>query len=75
MWPFNSYPREWSRAKKKALDMMQVWTVQTPFKDEDFRALTDKVLRPCSLPVIASKSAAAAGVAVLGMLLRSPVTL
>ena len=24
LWPFNLYPQEWSRAKKKALDMMQV---------------------------------------------------
>jgi len=24
LWPFNLYPQDWSRAKKKALDMMQV---------------------------------------------------
>jgi hypothetical protein len=24
LWPFNLYSQEWSRAKKKALDMMQV---------------------------------------------------
>ena len=35
LWPFNIYPSDWSRAKKKALDMMQVLTVHTPYKDED----------------------------------------
>jgi len=43
LWPFNIYPSDWSRAKKKALDMMQVLTVQTPYKDEDMAALCDKL--------------------------------
>eukprot|EP00290_Baffinella_frigidus_P031683 CAMPEP_0180270210 /NCGR_PEP_ID=MMETSP0988-20121125/3065_1 /TAXON_ID=697907 /ORGANISM="non described non described, Strain CCMP2293" /LENGTH=344 /DNA_ID=CAMNT_0022241149 /DNA_START=40 /DNA_END=1074 /DNA_ORIENTATION=- len=42
-FPLNLYPKEWSPARKKATDMMQVLTVQTPYKDEDLAALTDKL--------------------------------
>jgi len=41
--PFNLYPKEWSPARKKAMDQMQIYTIQTPYKDEDFDKLTDKL--------------------------------
>mmetsp|Transcript_6062 Transcript_6062/g.15443 ORF Transcript_6062/g.15443 Transcript_6062/m.15443 type:complete len:481 (-) Transcript_6062:1120-2562(-) len=41
--PFNNYPREWDAARKKALDQMQILTIQTPYKDEDLLALADRL--------------------------------
>ena len=42
-FPFNLYPNEWSPERKKATDMMQIFTIQTPYGDQEFSDLTNKL--------------------------------